>query len=81
MIIKPTVGRVLHFWPHKAARGEQPLAAMVAYVWNDYMVNLMVIDRNGRTSHHTSVTLVQFQDAMLVVANEGPYCEWPARSA
>ncbi|MGY8830122.1 MAG: hypothetical protein ACKVIS_11320 [Pseudomonadales bacterium] len=67
-IIKPTVGRVLHFFPNaqymagrKLAFGDpsQPLAAVVAYVHSDTMVNLTVWDQNGLQFDVCSVPLVQ----------------------
>lgn len=72
-MIKPTVGRQVWFWtnaplyPH-----EQPEAATVAYVWNDRMVNLQVINRDGIARSETSVRLHQEGDAMY----DGPHCEW-----
>jgi len=59
-MIKPTVGRVVWYRPnaHDDLYGsDQPLAAHVAYVWSDTMVNLMVIDHNGGTHPRTSVVL------------------------
>jgi hypothetical protein len=67
-MITPTVGRVVWFAP---ARGDtamtfgvdQPCAALVAYVWNDRMVNLAVFDHNGAFHARTSVPLLQDDDA------------------
>ncbi|MGC8384997.1 hypothetical protein ACP3P8_23205 [Pseudomonas aeruginosa] len=62
-MIKPTVGRVLWFWPSpedRCARIEgQPLAAIVAHAWSDTCVNLAYFDANGVHRHKTSVLLVQ----------------------
>lgn len=65
-MIKPSVGRVVWFWPgsfdtelgnyHDKA---QPQAAIVSYVWSDTMVNLAVFDPNGGTHSRTSVILWQ----------------------
>tara|TARA_R110000868_G_scaffold410347_3_gene698111 strand:+ start:24805 stop:25545 length:741 start_codon:yes stop_codon:yes gene_type:complete len=66
--IKPTVGRVLHFFPtaqymagRKLAFGDpsQPLAAVIAYVHSDTMVNLTVWDQNSLQFDVCSVPLVQ----------------------
>ncbi|CAE6949583.1 conserved protein of unknown function [Ectopseudomonas oleovorans] len=66
--ITPTVGRVLHFFPtadYMASRElafndpTQPLAAVIAYVHSDYMVNLTVWDQNGEQFGVCSVPLVQ----------------------
>jgi len=59
-MIKPTVGRVVWFYGSKAP--EEPLAAIVAKVHSDQLVNLMVIDQNGGTNGRTSVQLLQDDD-------------------
>ena len=70
MMIKPTIGRVV--WFHHGKDGQQPLAALVAYVHSDTMVNLAVFDPNGVPFNKTSVTLVQ--EGAPIPA--GMYCEW-----
>lgn len=73
-IIKPTVGRIVWFWPLGKAKDEQPRAAIVTYVWNDRMVNLCCHTPNGETYSATSVALQQPSDPEL---NSGiSYCEW-----
>lgn len=81
-MIKPTVGRVVWFRPSLNAAAEggftyhnngQPLAAIVAYVWGDRMVNLAVFDSNGVLHSKTSVPLVQDGDEP---SPDGYYCEW-----
>lgn len=53
----------------------QPLDATVVHVWNDRMVNLLVLDQYGHPFCATSVKLIQEGDA---VPNDGGgyYCEW-----
>jgi len=62
-IITPTVGRVVWFTPHPEQDNRfdktQPLAAIVAYVWHDRMVNLTVVEQDGISHAATSVYLVQ----------------------
>lgn len=53
--------------------GGQPLDATVVYVWNDRMVNLLVVDHYGNQFIATSVMLVQ-PDVDHPVA--GSYAEW-----
>jgi len=76
-MITPTVGRVLWFHPglhDKISRNpDQPLAAHVAYVWSDTVVNLMVIDHDGSTHQRTSVRLLQDGEPTLVGEE---CCEW-----
>ena len=84
MIIKPTVGRVVWYWPWEStprdgnAPGashhvEQPFAALVAYVHSDRMVNLVVFDHNGISFPATSVVLVQEGDSK---PDGAPFCGW-----
>lgn len=75
-LIKPTVGRVVHYVPSKADHinhNDQPLAAIITYVWNDRMVNLVVFDSNGVPQNRTSVTLSQPDDLHIPF---GSYCQW-----
>lgn len=72
-MIKPTIGRVVWFWPEgKKSDDDQPMSAQIAFVHGDRMVNLGYFDHNGVAYAATSVTLVQEGD-------ESPgqyYCEW-----
>jgi hypothetical protein len=71
-MIKPTVGRVVWFWPKMQARTEQPLAAIVASVHSDTMVNLGVFDGYSIPVSHTSVFLFQGEG----LRPESAFCEW-----
>lgn len=84
-MIKPTVGRVVWYWPSKypAADGNrpiyemphdgvQPLAAMITNVYTDTMVNLVVFDANGNPQSRCSVDLIQEGQPKP----DGRYCEW-----
>ena len=82
--IAPTVGRVLHFIPtadymagRKLAFGNpaQPLAAVIAYVHSDTMVNLTVWDQNGVQFSVCSVPLVQEGRFDKIVVGSF-YAEW-----
>jgi hypothetical protein len=76
-VIKPTVGRVVHYYPHgkHPANGDQPMAAIVACVWSDTCVNLAIFDRNGCPIQQppTSVLLVQDGNPM---PGGGHFCCW-----
>lgn len=77
-MIEPTVGRVVWYRPNEhdgkaLSAGTQPLAAHVAYVHSATMVNLMVIDSNGRPHSRTSVALVQEGESPMPGSS---YCEW-----
>lgn len=85
-IIKPSIGRVVWYWPTQSektgagvdlslvfASNDQPLAATVAYVHSDKMVNLSVVDANGRQYSRTSVSLIQEGD---IRPENGGFAEW-----
>lgn len=76
-MITPSIGRVVWFHPANGDESivfrDQPLAAIVTYVWSDRMVNLAVFDANGLHSAHTSVNLLQDND---VAPEYGRYAEW-----
>ena len=75
-MIKPTIGRIVDFWPQKAIdapKAEHPNAAMIVYVWGDRMVNLVVFDHNGVPRAETSVTLLQDDD---VPSGCGRFASW-----
>lgn len=83
-LITPTVGRVVWYWPSQQeidARAlaiydqAQPMAATVAYVCDDRMVNLSVVDHSGFQFRRTSVKLLQEDDARPHTS-EGPFAEW-----
>lgn len=61
-VIPPTPGRVVWYFPSLGDKfplpsDGQPLAATVARVWNDRMVNLTVHDADGNVHARTSVQL------------------------
>lgn len=66
VLIPPTVGRVVWFYPSlltgeagfASPKGDAPLAAIVAHVWSDTMVNLAVFDANGASHARTSVRMI-----------------------
>ena len=67
-VISPTPGRVVwyHPAPHDgiATLNGQPLAAIVAGVHSDRLVNLAIFDAYGNTQQRSSVHLVQPGDAV-----------------
>ena len=79
-LITPTIGRQVWFRPSKedtlhTGFGE-PLAATICRVWNDRMVNLQVIDVEGRAHARTSVLLLQGDEGYAPVTG---HCEWVPR--
>jgi hypothetical protein len=83
MIIKPTVGRIVWFYPDESFKGlnpqynyldkTQPLAAIVTYVWDDRCINLTVFDQASVPFARTSIILRQEDDPKP----EGySYAEW-----
>ena len=81
-IIKPTVGRVLWYWPstHDIEAGmfaypgsDQPFTAQVVFVHSDRMINLLITDHGGGAHEKRSVTLLQAGDS---VRDHAGYAEW-----
>ena len=58
-MIKPTVGRVVWFFPTESPMNAPPLAAMIAYVHSDRLINVGALDANGIAFAATSVLLLQ----------------------
>lgn len=73
-MIKPSIGRVMWYWPEKESRGDQPWAAIVTYVYGDHMVNLAVWDSMGNGKTKTSVPIVQ--DGSSYTVGDSAYVEW-----
>jgi hypothetical protein len=76
-MIRPTVGRVVWYRPNgreelNVLDPAQPLAAIVAFVHGDKMVNLSVIDHVGQRHAVERVVLLQEGDN----PSAGHYCEW-----
>ena len=79
-MIKPTVGRVVHYHPYitdteLAFTVGEPLAAIITKVWTDRMVSLAVFDANGNAFGRISVYLFQ-GDAANPNENAMPFAEW-----
>ena len=78
-MIPPTVGRVVLYHPSTNDPGGNipggPLAAIIARVHSDTLVNLMVISPDGSPFGRTSVCLLQ-SDEQRARHQTGPYCEW-----
>lgn len=79
-MIIPTVGRVVWYHPTNDDPGGihpgGPQAAIIAHVWSNTNVNLMVLDTDGIPYSRTSVYLVQGEDRSLEIGVQG-YAEWP----
>lgn len=75
--MKPTVGRIVHYWA-PGPKDSQPQAAIIVRVWSDTCVNLAILNGSGRLVENppSSVLLVQEGNE---VPSGGNYCEWPAR--
>lgn len=83
-LIPPTPGRVVWYYPSQQEIDAksitiidqgQPMAATVAFVWYDRMVNLSVVDHAGAQFRRTSVRLLQ-EDDPTPHSSEGPYASW-----
>lgn len=74
-MIKPTIGRVVWFWPlgsNPSRENSQPYPALVAFVYSDTCVNLAVFDRSGDHRPYQGVELWQGDGERP----SGEHCEW-----
>lgn len=61
-MIKPTIGRVVWYYPHGRTQKEankQPHAAIIAHVYGDDCISIGYFDSNGVAKFATSVHLCQ----------------------
>ena len=77
LVKRPAVGR--HVWyrgrPYGGVRLDpQPMHAVICYVWNERLVNLLVVDHDGTSFSMPSVHLRQRGDEKPLMDH---YCEWP----
>lgn len=78
MIITPTIGRIVWYWPRHSqpeVKGimQQPLAGIVTFVHDDRLVNLGLFTADGIPFGMTLVTLVQENDPK---PDDGNYAQW-----
>jgi len=70
-MISPTVGRVV--WFYHSGEPENPMAAIVAKVHDDRLVNLMAISPEGHPHPRPSVPLLQDDDKP---DGRSEWCAW-----
>jgi hypothetical protein len=76
MMIKPTVGRMVWFYPFGSLSPDSAcLAAVVTKVWNDRMVNLCVFGEDGTPYPKSSVSL-HHDDGQFDYLKSGTHCAW-----
>lgn len=74
MRIEPTIGRVVHFFPHvDSAPDPLPFAALLAGINDGGTINLAVFARDGSTYPVQGVKLLQGDEPAPV---EGHYAAW-----
>lgn len=57
-LIKPSIGRVVWFYPAGHSREGQALPALISYVHSDACINVGGFDQNGNPVSATSVALI-----------------------
>lgn len=76
-MITPTIGRIVWFtppWNRDERRDtDQPLAAIVVYVYSDREVNLVVFGQDGYTEPRIGVSLLQDDDG---IPTDTCYAQW-----
>jgi len=79
IVIKPTVGRVVHYYPGINERvmcnGKDPVIGLVAAVLSDRSVNLACFDAEGRPFNRECILLIQPGDEVPEHRNIG-YAAW-----
>lgn len=71
-MIKPMVGRIVWYWLGSHTPQREPLAAIIAAVKSDSIVNLAIFDAGGHHGGEENVPLIQDGDERP----KGHYCEW-----
>ncbi len=73
--MKPTVGRIVHYYPQDGDRFgtmDEPIAAVIVRVWSEECVNLRLLPDSDDSPHVSSVPLDE---------NCGAYSwSWPPRA-
>jgi len=75
-LASPVVGDVVHYWPAEHKDVAQPYAAIVCYVYNDRLVNLVVFMSNGIAVERQHVVLLQEGD-VRPLSGAMSFAEWP----
>jgi hypothetical protein len=76
-MIKPTVGRVVHFHENLnqvLSDHYQPMAALVCYVHDDRLINIAAFSHTGQHWPLAKVPLIQEGDPTPPLGTE--YCSW-----
>ncbi len=81
---KPSVGRVVHFYPQGAKKGTPPLAAIISKVHSEKFVNLGIFEESGVPMAYppTSIRIVADGEDSPIdkdTATEN-FCCWPPRT-
>ncbi len=74
-LIKPTIGRLVHYFPRNHGDAQQPLPAIIAHVWSDSCVNLAIFDSNGVPMSNPPTSVLLVQDGAERPIGCG-FCEW-----
>lgn len=76
--MKPTVGRIVHYWPTgKGLNAEGPQAAVVSFVHKDGTMNVGVFNKYG--THQGGKQRVELVQGDITPAPGVHFCEWPPR--
>lgn len=78
VLIKPAVGRVVWYYPGGTPQrdaGMQPMAATIAYVHSDQLINIGYIDHDGQHGERTSIYLMADPDG-TPPPDVISYCTW-----
>lgn len=71
--MKPSIGRVVWYYPATREPGDQPWPALISYVTSDDNINVGGFRYDGTPFNDSGVSLF-LPDAPL--PEQGPYCTW-----
>lgn len=80
-LIKPTIGRVVLFYPAGHDRSAQPHPALISYVHSDTCINLGGFNQNGEPVRATSVLLVPAGEPLPETGNVATWMPYQAAVA
>lgn len=80
-LIKPTIGRVVLFYPAGHSREAQPLPALITYVHSDTMINVGGFDQNGNPVAATSMQLVPAGEPLPLTGSCATWMPYQAAQA
>lgn len=74
---KPTVGRIVHFWPAGTSEDSAPCAAIIVSVIDDRTINITAYNKVGEHIPRPPTNVKLLQDNDPAPGTDVDYCKWP----